>query len=158
LAGVLFDEMYQARHRFGWHHGVSLFVAAFAFTLGLSWLLRAQVTGRAAVRLVATRFAAVPPEAPGEPSSCRHCGGPLPAGPEEQLVSICVYCRSENVLGTNLIPTAETEQEQAMDLAVELRRRLALRRRYRMISLLSLVLLALSAASLAPVWDTLAAP
>jgi hypothetical protein len=158
LAGVLFDEMYQIRHRFAWHHGVSLFVAALSFTYGLSWLLRAQVVARAAVRLVATRFAAVPPAAPGEPSSCRHCGGPLPEGPAEQLVAICVYCRAENVLGINLVPTARREAGQARDLGAELSARLAERRKYRLVSLASLVLLAVSAASLLPVWRTLRGP
>ena len=155
LAAILFDEMYQARHRFAWHHGVSLFVAALSFTYGLSWLVRAQVVGRAAVRLVATRFAAVPPEAPGEPPCCRECGAPLPTRGPEQLVAVCAYCRAENVLGTNLLPVARVEGGQARDLAAELDARLAQRRRYRLVSLASLVLLALAAASLAPVWRTL---
>ena len=134
---------------------MSLFVAALSFTYGLSWLLRAQVAGRAAVRLVTTRFAAVAPEVPGAPASCRHCGGPLPEVPSEQLVVLCAYCRSENVLGTLLAPVARREEGQAGDLGAELRARLAQRRRYRLISLASLALLAMSAASLAPVWRTL---
>ncbi len=155
LAAIFFDEMYQSRHLFSWHHGVSLFVAALSFTYGLSWLVRAQVVGRAAVRLVTTRFAAVPPEAPGEPASCRHCGGPLPATPAEQLVVLCAYCRSENLLGTNLSPAARREDDQARDLGAELAARLAERRRYRLVSLGSLLLLAVSAATLVPVWRTL---
>jgi hypothetical protein len=155
LAGVLFDEMYQARHVFSFVHGAALFVAALSFTHGLSWLLRAHVVGRAAVRLVATRFAAVPPEVPGEPCSCRHCGGPLPVDRDDQLLSICAYCRSENVLGTNLVPEARRETAQAEDLGAELAARLAERRRYRLVSLASLVLLAVSAASLLPVWQAL---
>ncbi|APR79020.1 Hypothetical protein A7982_04367 [Minicystis rosea] len=155
VAGVLFDEFYQARHLFSWHHGVSLFVAALTFTYGLSWLLRAQIVGRAAVRLVATRFAAVPPASAGEPSSCHCCGGPLPDAAEDRLVVVCVYCRSANVLGTHLVPVARREQGQARDLTAALRERLAERRRYFLISMGSLVLLAISAASLAPVWRVL---
>jgi hypothetical protein len=155
VAGVLFDEFSQARHVFSWHHGVSLFVAALSFTYGLSWLLRAQVVGRAAVRLIATRFAAVPPAAPGEPCSCHHCGGPLPEAAAEQLVVGCIYCRSVSVLGTHLVPVARREQGQVADLTAALRARLAERRKYRLISLGSLVLLAVSVASLAPVWRVL---
>jgi hypothetical protein len=155
VAGVLFDEFSQARHLFSWHHGVSLFVAALSFTYGLSWLLRAQVVGRAAVRLIATRFAAVPPAAPGQPCSCHHCGGPLPEAAAEQLVVGCIYCRSANVLGTHLVPVARREQGQMADLTTALRARLTERRKYRLISLGSLVLLAVSVASLAPVWRVL---
>ncbi|MFT3775633.1 MAG: hypothetical protein QM820_60575 [Minicystis sp.] len=151
FAGVIFDEFYQARRLFSWHHGVSLFVAALCFTYGLSWLVRAQIVARAAVRLLATRFAAIPPAAAGAPCSCHHCGGPLPAAPEEQLVVVCVYCRSANVIGTHLLPVARREQDQSRDLAAELRARLAERRKYRLISLGSLVLLAVSLAGLMPV-------
>lgn len=155
VAGVIFDEFYQARRLLSWHHGVSLFVAALCFTYGLSWLLRAQIVGRVAVRLIATRFAAVPPASTGEPSSCHGCGGPLPDGGEEQLVAVCIYCRSANVLGTHLVPVAQREVGQVQDLTAELRARFAERRKYRLISMGSLVLLALSAASLAPVWRVL---
>src|SRR5262249_39717661 len=137
IAGVVFDEFYQLRRLFEVRHGITLFLAALCFTYGLSWLLRAQIAGRAALRVVATRFAAIPPEAPGEPPLCRTCGGPLPAA-REQIVSICVYCRSENVLGVNLLPAARREEGQALDLRAELERRLALRRRYRLLSLASL--------------------
>jgi hypothetical protein len=131
---------------------VSLFLAAFCFTYGLSWLLRAQIAARAAVRVVATRFAAIAPTEPGEPSSCRNCGGPLPLVPSEQLVVLCLYCQSENVLGTNLVVAARHEEGQARDLAAELSARLAERRKYRLIALLSLILLALSVASFLPAW------
>jgi hypothetical protein len=61
------------------------------------------------------------------------------------------------VVGTNLLPAAERERVQAASLAAELHARVAERRRYRLISLASLLLLSLSVASLAPVWRTLIA-
>jgi len=153
VAGVLFDEFYQARRGvLQWQHGITLFVGAMCFTYGLAWLVRAQVAGRVALRLVATRFAAVPPRAANGPASCRNCGGPLPVASPEQLVSVCLYCRSENVLSVQLALGARREAGRASDLRRELERRLATRRRYRWISLGSVVLLAASVAVVAPAW------
>src|SRR5437764_11033232 len=52
-AGIAFDEFYQLRRVFDWRDGVALFVFAMSFTYGLSWLVRAQVVGREALRLIA---------------------------------------------------------------------------------------------------------
>jgi hypothetical protein len=153
LCGILFDELYQGRnHLFSWLHGVSLLIAAFCFTYGLSWLLRAHIAARAAVRVVATRFAAIPPTETGDPSACRNCGGPLPLVSSEQLLVSCLYCQSENVLGTYLLPAVRREEGQARNLGEELIVRLAERRRYRLIALASLLLLLLSVASFLPAW------
>lgn len=152
LAGIVFDEFFQTRHLFDWTHGVALIVAATTFTWGLSWLVRAFVSGRAAVRLVTTRFAAIPPTVSGAPCSCRVCCAPLPDAPIEQLVVLCAFCRCENLTGVNLVPAAAREERQVGDLTSELRARLAELRRYRWLTVASLVLLALSIVSLAPAW------
>ncbi len=89
----------------------------------LSWLVRAQIAGRAAIRIVSSRFAAVPPDVAGDPPSCRECGAQLAHTSAEQLIAICIYCASENVLGVNLLPSATRESHQAKDLATELRER-----------------------------------
>src|SRR5262249_26312834 len=101
LAAILFDEFYQTRHLFRWNHGLGLFVCATAFTYGLSLLVQGQLVGRAALRLVALRFRAVPPAREGDPSTCRRCGAPLAEAPE-QLVVLCAYCRAENITGVDL--------------------------------------------------------
>jgi hypothetical protein len=147
-AAVLYDELHQTRHLLSGTDGVALFLAAFAFTYGLSWLVRAQVVGREAIRVVSSRFAAIPPENPGDPPSCHSCGAVLPQAATAQLVSICAYCQSENLSGINLAPGAAREAHQAGDLGRELERRLARRRRLRLISLGSLLLLGAAASLL----------
>jgi hypothetical protein len=147
LAAILFNEMYETRHVVRWTHGVALFVCGLTFTYGLSLLVRAQVVGRAALRLVALRFSAAPPVREGEPWVCRCCGAPLPEA-TERVVVLCAYCRAENVTGIDLRPQADGMAQQAGDLAATLEERLRVRRRWRGLSLLSAVMLMAGAGAL----------
>lgn len=150
VAGAVFDEYYQGRHIFRPYHGVALAVAALFGNLALQFLLRSQVAARAAVRIIATHFAARPPKQPGAASDCRVCAGPLPER-SDQLLILCGYCGAENVTGLNLIPVAAAHAQQAGTLRAALAERLRIRRHYRLLSLASLILLLLAAAALAPV-------
>jgi hypothetical protein len=144
-AAIYYDELHQIRGVLTWQDGVVLFVGTFAFTYGLSWLVRAQVIGREAIRLLSTRFAARPPERHGDPPSCRSCGAALPVSADaEQLVALCAYCHSENLLAVNLVPSARREDTQAAHLGDLLVERLARRRRLRLASVLSLAVLVAS--------------
>ncbi len=157
LASIVFDEFFQTRRLFDWTHGVALFAGATSFTWGLSWLVRAFVGGRAAVRIIASRFAAVPSIVPGAPCRCRECGAPLPESPSDRLVVLCAYCRCENLTGVNLVPVAGREEAQAGALASELRIRLRELQRYRRLAAGSLILLVASVGILAPAWMRLRA-
>jgi hypothetical protein len=104
LAGLIHDAAAHPLHQpLLQREGLRLFLVGQTVTYALAYLLRATIERRVAMRVVATRFAAFPPEAPGKPCSCRHCGGPLREAGAETLVVHCVYCGSENVLGTHLV-------------------------------------------------------
>lgn len=140
LAAIVFNEFYVTRHLFRWTHGVALFVCGLTLTYGLSLVVQAQVIGRAALRILSLRFHATPPDREGDPFECRVCGAPLLDGPEKVVV-ICVYCRAENITGIDLQPRAERVEKEAASLEATLVERLGARRRYRLLSLLSGVLL-----------------
>ncbi len=154
VAGAVFDEFYQSRHILRPYHGVALAVAALCGNLALQFLLRARVAARAAVRIIATHFAALPPAEPGASPGCRVCAAPLDPVPG-RLLLLCVYCGAENVTGLNLIPVAAGEAAQAGALREALTERLRVRRRWRWRSLAALLLLAACALSLWPVRDAL---
>jgi len=156
LASIVFDEFYQLRGVVSWVDGVALFVGALAFSYGLVGLLRSQVAGRQALRVVAGAFAARPPDREGEPWFCRQCGAPLPQRAGDVVVVGCVHCGAGSIVGIDMLPTAGREQVQAGDLRGELRRRLGARRRYRLVSVASLLWMAGSVAVLWPVWVKLA--
>lgn len=156
VAGAVFDEFYQGRHIFRPYHAVALAIAALCGNLALQFLLRGQVAARAAVRIIATHFAARPPSRPGGTPDCRVCGAPLSADPS-RLLLLCVYCGAENVTGLNLVPVAAAQAGQAGELRAALVERMRTRRRWRWLSLAALVLLAASALALLPVRGALRA-
>lgn len=156
VAGAVFDEFYQGRHVLRPYHGLALALAALCSNLALQFLLRAQVAARAAVRVIATHFAARPPAKSGDPPDCRACGAPLPVEPDQLLV-LCGYCQAENVTGLNLVPVAVAQAEQLGELRGALSERLQTRRRYRWLSLAALLLLGVAALSLWPVRGALRA-
>ncbi len=142
LAAIIYDELHQFRGALDWQDGAAIFAATLAFTYGLSWRVRAQVSGREAIRLLSAGFAARPPDRAGDPPSCRTCGAALPVSADaEQLVALCAYCQSENLLAVNLVPPAAREAAQAERLGDLLTVRLARRRRLRRASWASLVVL-----------------
>lgn len=97
----------------------ALMVAA-AFVI--AWTLTsAYVANRAALRVLADQFGAVPPARRGGASSCRRCGAPLPAS--TALLVHCVYCAAENVIGVDPRPAALRRKREHVDLARALRRR-----------------------------------
>jgi hypothetical protein len=150
VAGAVFDEFYQGRHLLRPHHGLALAAAALSGNLALQFLLRAQIAIRAAVRIIATHFAARPPAHRGAAPECRLCGAPLAEEPGQLLV-LCFYCGAENVTGLNLIPIAAEQAVQAGELRLALVERLRIRRRWRWRSLVALLLLLTCALSLWPV-------
>ncbi|HNN96871.1 MAG TPA: hypothetical protein PKI03_31595 [Pseudomonadota bacterium] len=156
VAGAVFDEFYQGRHVLRPYHGLSLALAALCSNLALGFLLRAQVAARAAVRVIATHFAARPPVRRGAPPDCRVCGAPLPVEAQRLLV-LCGYCQAENVTGLNLVPVAAAQADQLGELRGALIERLQTRRRFRRLSLLALLLLGLAGLSLWPVRSALRA-
>lgn len=154
VAGAVFDEFYQSRHILRPYHGLALAMAALCGNLALQFLLRARVAARAAVRIIATHFAALPPAQPGASPGCRVCAAPLVPVPG-RLLLLCVYCGAENVTGLNLVPVAARQAAQAGALREALVERLRVRRRWRWRSLAALLLLAVCALSLWPVREAL---
>lgn len=154
VAGAVFDEFYQSRHILRPYHGLALALAALCGNLALQFLLRARVAARAAVRIIATHFAALPPARPGASPGCRVCAAPLDPVPG-RLLLLCAYCGAENVTGLNLVPVAAGEAAQAGALREALAERLRVRRRWRWRSLAALLLLGACALSLWPVRNAL---
>lgn len=70
-------------------------------------LARADIVTRRALRAVMNGFASRPPSRPGEPSTCRRCGAPVPEPPVGSVVSRCVHCQAANVMGTDLRADAD---------------------------------------------------
>lgn len=70
---------------------------------------------------------------------------PQPRLIADQLVALCAYCQSENLLAVNLVPSARRGDAQAARLGDLLVERMARRRRLRAASVLSLFALVASA-------------
>ena len=101
---------------------LALAAAMIAAAFVIAWTLAtAYVANRAALRVLADQFGAVPPAKPGGASSCRRCGAPLPAS--TALLVHCVYCAAENVLGVDPRPAALRRGRERSDLARARRRR-----------------------------------
>jgi len=149
LASILFDEFFQLREVFRWQDGVALFVGAMAFSYGLLGILRGQISGRQALWLIACDFAARPPKEEGEPWFCRQCGAPLPKVDAHAVVT-CVHCSAQSII--EIFPPAAWDPSDVQDLRAELAARVGQRRRYRLMTAGSLVLLAASLAVLWPVF------
>lgn len=60
------------------------------------------LAGRRALRLLTLGFGAIAPERPGDPPTCRRCGGPLPDPGNASAVARCVYCAAANVMAADL--------------------------------------------------------
>lgn len=148
LTAMLFNELRVVRHVLTNAHALWLFPFALCFTYGLLIWLHGQVVGRAAIRLVALRYRARPPRQAMEPWSCRLCAAPLPESADRRVV-VCLYCEAENLTGIELKEDAAQLEAQAGELAATLQARLRQRRRWRLLSLCALVLLALSVGALA---------
>jgi hypothetical protein len=155
LTAIAFNELFVTRHILRPWHSIWLFSFASAFSLGLYLWLRAQVSGREAIRVLTFRYGARrdPPapgfEAPGW--SCRVCGASLTlAGePEDHVVVLCRYCQAENITGIELRRDADDSVAHTSGLETELRARLARRRSWRLASAVALLLLAVSGGALA---------
>jgi hypothetical protein len=100
----------------------AVFVIALVMTL-LS-LTRVQVADRRAARYLTLHAAARRPERAGDAYGCRNCGAPLmPQSASAGVVSRCVYCEADNVLGLDLrreAMAAEPER-RAVERALEQR-------------------------------------
>lgn len=148
LTAMLFNELRVVRHVLNNAHALWLFPFAVCFTYGLLIWLHGHVVGRAAIRLVALRYRARPPRRDKEPWSCRRCAAPLPES-SGQLIVLCLYCEAENLTGIDLHEDSAQMEAQAGELAATLQSRLRQRRRWRLLSLCALLLLALSVGALA---------
>lgn len=148
LTAVLFNELRVMRHVLNNAHALWLFPFAVCFTYGLLIWLHGQIVGRAAIRLVALRYRARPPKRAKEPWTCRRCAAPLPES-SRQLIVLCLFCEAENLPGIDLRADSAQLEAQAGELAATLQSRLRQRRRWRLLSLLALLLLVLSAGALA---------
>lgn len=167
LSMIVFDEFYQTQKVLHAGHALNLLVLALCLTYGLSFLLRAQVLGRSALRLVATQFGARPPLQAGMSCRCRLCDAPLQLPTEQsptahndpQLMTLCAYCGAENLLlvqvAQQLGPQAAMAHAQVGSLQTVLQERLAVRRRLRGMSLLAVVMLAVSGYNVWRTWQAL---
>lgn len=94
-----------------------LFVFPLAIIAAMFVLVRFRLVNRQALRLVTLGFAARGPQRPGDPYTCRRCGGALPAAANATaLVQRCVFCNTENVLGIDLRGQAGAHVEEAQSL------------------------------------------
>jgi uncharacterized Zn finger protein (UPF0148 family) len=110
-------------------YDMGLMVLMLAGGFGIVWTaLAAYFANRKTLRVLAQSFGAVPPKAPGAPSTCRQCGAPLPDSGGAAFVR-CVYCQAENVLGVDPRPAAARTHTERSDLRQALghRRRARLR-------------------------------
>ncbi len=158
LTAIAFNELFVTRHVLRPWHSIWLFAFASAFSLGLYLWLRAQVSGREAIRLVASRYGARrDPSVPRREGDgrdgwiCRVCGASLTLAGESDahVVVMCRYCRAENVTGIDLRGEADERVAEAGGLEGELRARLARRRTWRAASAMALVLFVVSGSALA---------
>lgn len=99
--------------------GVATTLPTFLFPLALIAamfvLLRFRLVNRQALRLLTLGFAARDPQRPGDPYTCRKCGGALPAQ-QSSIVAVCIFCNAENVLGIDLRGQAGTHVQEAQSL------------------------------------------
>jgi hypothetical protein len=94
-----------------------LFVFPLAVIAGTFVLLRFRLVNRQALRLLTLGFAARDPVRPGDPYTCRRCGGALPAQANANaLVAQCLFCNAENVLGIDLRGQEGAHVEEATSL------------------------------------------
>jgi hypothetical protein len=148
LTAILFNEFRVERHILRGAHALWLIPFALGLSYGVALWLKGQVVGRHAIRLVTLSFGAKPPEREGEPWTCRACGAPLP-DTESRLVLLCLYCHAANVTGLDLRTEAGAAEGEAGDLAAVLEASLAMRRRWRWLSLVAVSMLLGSVLALA---------
>jgi len=93
--------------------GILLLVMALAFLApGVTALFAGVLIGRQAAPILALNLGAPPPARVGEPHTCRVCGGPLVV-PAQGVVTNCIFCRADNVLGFSLRRDASRADQQA---------------------------------------------
>jgi DNA-directed RNA polymerase subunit RPC12/RpoP len=143
VMAVFTSEYFQYHDALRWRDVVQLFCSTMAVSVGLLLLVQSQLVMRAAFALVAATFHARPPEQPGWPPGCRHCGAPLAVTPEVPLV-VCPYCRTDNVMLGVLLPhTVAVQVQQQESLDETLARRQRARRRWQLGFAIALLLMAL---------------
>lgn len=137
-----------ARHTLAFLNVALLTLAVVAGVSGLFFLMRARLANRIALRILTVDLAARAPQHDGDPWSCRVCFGPLPAQPDK-IVTSCVYCKADNVLGIDLRDEGQAAKDQAASLGKTLALRARELRVWRLRALASFGLLPLAAWSVA---------
>jgi hypothetical protein len=89
-----------------------LVIALGSLAPGVTALFGAVLIGRQAAPVLALNLGARPPVKPGQPQLCRCCGGPL-ATPAVGVVTQCIFCDADNVLGFSLGREAASAARQA---------------------------------------------
>lgn len=93
--------------------GILFLVVALGFLApGVTALFGGVLIGRQAAPILALHLGARPPARPGEPHACRCCGGPLPE-PAAGVVTRCIFCDADNVLGMSIGREAASAELQA---------------------------------------------
>lgn len=100
--------------------GLLYFVAVSG--VGCYLAARALADRRGTFALITHELAALAPPRPGAHHLCRACGAPLREPPHEVVV-ICAYCETENVLGFDVHRERRTHDEQQFELRDALARR-----------------------------------
>lgn len=137
-----------ARHTLAFLNVALLTLAVVSGVSGLFFLMRARLANRIALRILTVDLAARAPRHDGDPWSCRVCFGPLPAQPDK-IVTSCVYCKADNVLGIDLRDDGRAANDQAASLGKTLALRARELRLWRVRALASFGLLPLAAWSVA---------
>jgi uncharacterized Zn finger protein (UPF0148 family) len=109
--------------------GLIYFVAVSG--VGCYLVGRALADRRGTFALITHELSAIAPTRPGAHHLCRACGAPL-LEPPHQVVAICAYCETENVLGFDVHRARRAHVEQQF----ELRDALARRNKQRMVSVM----------------------
>lgn len=94
-----------------------IFALFFATTYCLVFFVtRASLVNRRALRLITLGFAAIPPADGNSPHLCRGCGAAL-RPPSGGIVTNCLYCSTQNILGLDFRPEVQPSAEQQHTLA-----------------------------------------
>ena len=130
--------------------GLALVAMPFLLIADGFFLSRLRLVDRRALATLAFGFGARPPASPGGPPSCHACGAPLRAA--DTTVVRCVFCGVANLLGVDLRAHASRTAAAATSLDDALAARARERRRWRLRTLASLPLFALTVLALRAVW------
>ena len=94
----------------------------------LNFFVRLFIGDRQALRALTLGMSARNSVVPGDPPTCRQCAGSLGVRPDH-ILAICLFCRTENLLGLDLRPAAAETQQRVYALEPVITKRRDGRRR-----------------------------